>query len=121
MIDKDRLRTLHATRTQGEWQWLSDEIGPHAEIVVRRLDIDTQVASGQWLNDGTARIYIEPEDASLIVAAVNALPELLDRIDALEAAALASLDAWKAADEHGEQARIRAIADLFRVLNEVSK
>ena len=68
---------------------------------LRRLLVDSNAASpGPWRRIGQrvddrdrfeVGTFICEQDAELIVAAVNALPSLLDQLDAAEAATIAAI------------------------------
>lgn len=106
-VDIAHLRQLlEASPTRpGTWWW--DAI----EASIRHRDEngdDRWTMIPQPLNDGTATVNIDVADAALIVAAVNALPELLDELERLRA--------WEAIaqERHAEVERLRAEAGTAR-------
>lgn len=111
-VDTKALRALLAKATPGEWsvagQWdtcVSHEPGLHRETPCRRVarephlsdgeirvllpvgadaaGLDECLVAGMW--DYEAGGIRRAEDAALIVAAVNALPALLNEVEALRA------------------------------------
>ena len=78
-------RTIHQlidAATPEPWSWDDDD-----GRIVRFNSKDWShrtVASGGASFEGNYRLTIDPADAVLIIAAVNALPGLLDRIEQLE-------------------------------------
>ena len=81
------LRRLLKGGTAGPWRstWTDELVEEEATIIVSESG-DSVVAAMWW--DGPWMAITEP-DAALIAAARNALPALLDRVEALEAAGFA--------------------------------
>lgn len=75
MVDIEKLRALLAAATPGPWKCMQD--GTAAWID------QGNVKKAVWL--GIARGDQNRRDANLIAAAVNALPELLDKVERLRA------------------------------------
>lgn len=76
-----QLRTLGEAATPGPW-WIEYEAGPES--------VWAAVAGTGGYTASAPIIDAYSEDAALIAALRNALPALLDRLDALEAVALAA-------------------------------
>lgn len=76
-IDIDHLRKLLAAATTNDYAW-HVEGGEFRETIVRfaAADGSGESAGWRWFQTGTA------EQAELICAAINALPELLDAYEA---------------------------------------
>lgn len=82
MVDIEKLRALLAAATPGPWKCMQD--GTAAWID------QGNVKKAVWL--GIARGDQNRRDANLIAAAVNALPELLDKVERLRARTAALCD-----------------------------
>ena len=91
MTDTAKLRELLAAGTQGEWsvtdehEILSTENRNDGEPYQER----TLIAQGECSQNWGYIEWFNLADAALIVAAVNALPALLDEVDKLRAFVLA--------------------------------
>jgi hypothetical protein len=103
-IDLANLRRLHEAATQGEWE-APEAVGRLTRVV---LAPDGQaVAAGYEAFPGTAQA-----NATLIAAAHNALPTLLEIAEAADAYLTAQTDiqfSWRNADPD-EQQRMRVAA-----------
>jgi hypothetical protein len=78
MVDTKRLRLLLRAATPGPW--ISKRAGTRNEIWAERGQI-----ADLWL---FGRGPVADFDADIIAEAINALPELLDELDALRAATI---------------------------------
>lgn len=76
----EELRAMLAEGTQGEWF-----VHPHQAWVCPASDLDAPICQMRMATDGVSHEAQAAADALLIVGAVNSLPALLERIEALEA------------------------------------
>ena len=99
MIDTAELRRLLAEATPGEWRAVERGNSVPSHVVV------TTAYDGAPSVNVCSGISPRTGNAALIVAAVNALPALLDEVERLTAANAALLARAEAAEAKLEQAR----------------
>ena len=89
-IDIPALRALRASGTSGEWAW---DASDSSIVPAKPSRLWATIVTGEPTHEGNHGLLIDPADAVLIVAAVNALLGLLDRVELLESknAALAAI------------------------------
>ncbi len=109
------LRTLLAHATKGPWTaWLREDYDPARFLSYRQKTVIGANELGYWEHLGTGN---DREDAALIVAAINALPDLLAIAEKAEAFRKATDDAYLA-DETGVQwDEYDALCDALSALN----
>lgn len=76
MTALETLRALLATATPGPWRWWTSN--SHDRLSSDTTGKDGDVLHGVVYRDGVTGIEASEKDKTLIVAAVNALPALLD-------------------------------------------
>jgi hypothetical protein len=86
MIDIAELRAKLAIATPGPWMYDDDGEVVGIEDDEGEIVFSQQVIGTHWPHGApTRQLYMESGDAELIVAAVNALPALLDELERLRA------------------------------------
>jgi hypothetical protein len=112
MTDIEKLRELLAKATPGPWYYYEGEIEDGKQI--EGADLRGNGAS-VWRIDMGDYDALDNANAALIVAVVNALPELLDEVERLREldaarAELAEINVWTDDDQRGLTA---AVADAM--------
>lgn len=130
MVDLDELERLERSATGGRWTTEPTQTltGPRRLLDVVRLSDDDPVRDGGGAKQDICEAAFA-NDAALIVAARNALPELIARVreaegrlKAVEAKINAAIDKWNAratkAAEHGESLELHDTSVSVDTLSE---
>lgn len=106
-VPTGELRKMLAAATKGPWTWLdcrpTQETDEGHWFATGPLH-DPEDYDGECDDADKACQHAAEADAALIVAAVNALPSLLDELDALRAKVSRMHSEWMAMSERAEQA-----------------